>query len=49
MACRLRRWITNPGVSGSKSLGESDVKSAFHPSKLDYMSTRSSWGPIGKK
>ena len=36
----LRRWILNPGVPCSKPLGGSKVDSAFHPFKVDQMSTR---------
>ena len=36
----LRRWIPNPGVPCSKPLGGSKVDSAFHPFKVDQMSTR---------
>ena len=49
MAYRLRRWIPNPGVSCSKPLGGSQVNSAFHPSKVDKMSTRNFWELNGKK
>ena len=44
-----RRWIPNPGVPCSKPMGGSKVDSAFHPSEVDEMSTRNSWGLIGKK
>ena len=33
----LGRWIPNPGVPGSKSLGDSKVNSAFYPSEVDQM------------
>ena len=35
-------------VPGSKPQGGSKVKSAFHPSEVDEMSTRNSWGLGGK-
>ena len=40
MAWWLRCWIPNPGVPRSKPLGGSKVDSAFHPSKVNKMSTR---------
>ena len=49
MAEWLSRWIPNPGVLCSKPLGGSKVDSAFHPSKVDKMSTRSFWELSGKK
>ena len=45
----LGRWIPNPGVLCSKPLGGSKVDSAFHPSKVDKMSTRNFWELSGKK
>ena len=42
-------WIPNPGVPWSKPLGGSKVDSAFHPSEVDKMSTRSFWEISGKK
>ena len=45
----LRRWIPNPGVPCSKPLAGSKVDSAFHPSKVDKVSTRNFWEPSGKK
>ena len=42
-------WISNPGVPCSKPLGGSKVDSAFHPSKVDKMSTRNFWELSGKK
>ena len=45
----LGRWIPNPGVPGSKSLGDSKVNSAFYPSEVDQMGTRAYWGISGKK
>ena len=41
MAYWLRCWIPNPEVP--------DSKSTFHHSEMDEMSTRCSWGLIGKK
>ena len=35
-------WIPSPGVPGSKPLNSSKADSAFHPSKADQMSTRTS-------
>ena len=49
MAWWLRRWIPNPGVPCSDQLGGSKVGSAFHPSKVDKMSTRNFWECSGKK
>ena len=46
---RLRRWISNPGVPCSKTLGGSKVDSAFHPSDVDQMSTRNFRELSGKK
>ena len=43
MALWLRRWIANPRVPLSKSLGGSKVDLAFHSSKVDEMSTRNVW------
>ena len=44
------RWISNPGVPCSKPLGGgSKVDLAFHPSKVDKMSTRNFWELSGKK
>ena len=40
--------LTNP-VPGLKTLGGYKADSAFHPSKVDQMSTRDSWGLGGKK
>ena len=40
----LRCWISNPGVQCSKPLGGSKIDSAFHPSKVDKISTRNIWG-----
>ena len=45
----VRRWIPNPEVPGSKPLGGSKVHSAVHPSEIDQMSTRTSWGFTDKK
>ena len=39
----LMRWILNPGLPRSKPLGGYKVDSAFHPSKVDSMSTRNFW------
>ena len=39
----------NPGVLCSKPLGGSKVDSAFHPSKVDKMSTSDFWELSGKK
>ena len=44
----LSHWIPNPGVPGLKPLGGCKVDSAFHPSKVDEMSTRNSWGLMVK-
>ena len=33
-------FFPNPVVPGSKTMGESKVDSAFHPSEVDLMSTR---------
>ena len=41
--------ISNPGFLFSKPLGGSKVDSAFHPSKVDKMSTRNIWELSGKK
>ena len=49
MAKCLRCWIPNPGVLCSKPLGSSKVNSAFHPSKVDEMSTKHLWELSGKK
>ena len=49
MAEWLSRWIPNPGVPCSKPLGGSKVDSAFHPSEVDKMSTKSFWELSGKK
>ena len=46
---RLRRLIHNPGVPCSEPLGGSKVDSAFHPSKVDQISTRNFWELSGKK
>ena len=43
------RWISNPEVPCSKPLGGSKVDLAFHPSKVDKMSTRNFWELSGKK
>ena len=48
-AMALRHWIPNPGVPCLKPLGGSKVDSAFHPSKVDKMSTRNFWELNGKK
>ena len=40
MAFWLERWIPNPGVPISKSLGRSKVDSAFHPSEVDKLVPR---------
>ena len=40
MAKWIRHWIPNPGVPCSKPLDGSKVESAFHPSKVNKMSTR---------
>ena len=48
-AMALRHWIPNPGVPCLKPLGGSKVDSAFHPSKVDKMSTRNFWELSGKK
>ena len=45
----LGRWIPNPGVPDLKPLGGSKVDSAFHPSEVYQMSTRSSCGFSGIK
>ena len=34
----------SPGVSRSEPLGAFKIKSAFHPSEVDQMSTKNSWG-----
>ena len=39
----------NLGVSGSKPLDDFKFDTSFHPSEVDQMSTRNSWGPSGKK
>ena len=49
MAECLRCCIPNPGVLCSKPLGSSKVNSAFHPSKVDEMSTKNFWELSGKK
>ena len=49
MALWLSRWIPNPGVLCLKPLSGSQVDSAFHPSKVDKMSTRNFWEFSGKK
>ena len=41
--------IPNPGVPCSKPLGGSKVDSAFHPSEVDKVSTRTFWELSGKK
>ena len=41
-------WISVPEISGSKPLGSSKIDSAFHPSKVDEMSTTNSWGLVVK-
>ena len=41
--------MVNPGVPCSNPLGGSKVDSAFHPSEVDNMSTRSFWELSGKK
>ena len=48
MAHWLWRWIPNPGVPCSKPLGGSKVNSAFHPSKVNKMSTRNYWELVVK-
>ena len=45
----LMIMIPNPGVPGPKPVGGSKVNSAFHPSKVDQMSTRTSRGISAKK
>ena len=42
-------YIPDPGVMCSKLLGGSKVDSAFHPFKVDKMSTRNFWQLSGKK
>ena len=42
-------YIPDPGAMCSKPLGGSKVDSAFHPSKVDKMSTRNFWELSGKK
>ena len=42
-------WIPNPGVLCSKPLGGFRLNSAFHPSKVDQMSTRNLWKLSDKK
>ena len=49
MAQWLRHWIPNPGVPCSKPLSVSKFNSAFHPSKVNKVSTRNFWGLSGKK
>ena len=49
MAKWLRCWIPNPGVPCSKPLGGSKLNSAFHPSEVDKMSTRTFWELSCKK
>ena len=49
MAEWWRRWIPNPGVLCLKPLGASKVDSAFHPFKVDKMSTRNFWEPSIRK
>ena len=44
-----RRWIPNPVVWCSNTLGGFNVDSAFHPSEVDKMSTRNFWELSGKK
>ena len=47
---KQRPWvIPNSGVLCLKPLGGSEVNSAFHPSKVDKMSTRNFWQLSGKK
>ena len=45
----LTCMVPNPRVACSKPLGGSKVHSAFHPSKVDKMSTRNFWELNGKK
>ena len=49
MAYWLRHWIPNPGVQCLKPLGDLKVDSAFHPFKVDQMSTKNFWEPSSKK
>ena len=49
MAQWLRHWIPNPGIPCSKPQDGFKVDSAFHPSEVDQMSTRSFLEPSGKK
>ena len=44
-----RRWISNPGVPCSKPLDGSKVDSAFYPSEVNKMSTRTFWELSSKK
>ena len=45
----LRHWIPDPGVPDSKPLGGYKVRSAYHTSEVENMSTRNFWGLSGKK
>ena len=38
----------NLGVSGSKPLDDFKFDTSFHPSEVDQMSTRNSWGLVVK-
>ena len=49
MALWLSCWIPVPGVPCPKPLGDAKVDSAFHPSKVNKMSTRNFWELNGKK
>ena len=49
MAWWLSRWNPNPRVPCSNPLGGPKVDSAFHPSEVDKMSTRTFWELSGKK
>ena len=42
-------WIPNPEVQCLKPLGDLKVDSAFHPFKVDQMSTKNFWEPSSKK
>ena len=45
----IKCWIPNSGFPISKPVGGLKVDSAFHPSVVDQISTRNSWGQSGKK
>ena len=49
MAQWLGPWIPIRGILSSKPLGGSKFDSAFNPSKVEQMSTRTSWNLVLKK